>query len=250
MTTNQPVCIGHRGAAGHTPENTLPSFEKAIRLGCPWVELDVHLVEDELLVIHDARVDRTTNGTGALAELELAYIRSLDAGGGAQVPTLAEVIDCIARRCSINIELKSDKTELKGDSVAVATGRLLNDYCARGWRQSDFLISSFNHQELARMDETYRRGVLFVDLVDDIWERTARLNAWSVHLAFGAVNQAIVDEAHARGYRILAYTLNDPADIKRLADYGVDGLVSDFPDRVPFLPKAKMGRKAFCFCDK
>ncbi len=225
MTTNRLICIGHRGASGYLPENTLPSFEKAIQLGCDWVELDVYLVENELLVIHDERVDRTTNGTGVVSELDLAYIRSLDAGGGAGVPTLPEVIDAIDHRCGINIELK-------GNATAVAATRILNDYCSRGWDRTEFLISSFKHQELAKMDAGYRRGALFVNITDDIWERSARLDAWSVHLACGSINQAIVDEAHSRGYRVLVYTVDNPGDIARLAGFGVDGLFSNFPDRV------------------
>ena len=205
MTTKRLICIGHRGAAGYLPENTLPSFERAVQLGCDWVELDVHRVGNELLVIHDEQVERTTNGKGVISALDLAYIRSLDAGGGARVPTLSEVIDMIDHRCGINIELK-------GDNTADAVSQQLNDYCARGWDRAEFLISSFQHQELAKVAGGYRRGALFVSME--------------------SVHQAIVDEAHARGYQLLVYTVNDPEDLRRLAGYGVDGFFSDFPDRV------------------
>ena len=225
MTTKRLICIGHRGAAGYLPENTLPSFERAVQLGCDWVELDVHRVGNELLVIHDEQVERTTNGKGVISALDLAYIRSLDAGGGAGVPTLSEVIDMIDHRCGINIELK-------GDNTADAVSQQLNDYCARGWDRAEFLISSFQHQELAKVAGGYRRGALFVSMTEDSWEEVARLDAWSVHLLAESVHQAIVDEAHARGYQLLVYTVNDPEDMRRLAGYGVDGFFSDFPDRV------------------
>ena len=225
MTTNTPFCIGHRGAKGYTPENTLPSFEQAIQLGCPWVELDVHLIEGELIVIHDEQVDRTTNGTGRLSDLTLSYIRSLDAGGGARIPTLSEVIDCVNHRCRINIELK-------GKGTAAPTGKLLARYCAGDWVPADFLISSFNHRELARMDKPYPRGALFTNIPDDIWAQVAALNAWSVNFAHWNLSQALVEQAHERGYKVLVYTVNELQDIERVIGYGVDGVFSDFPDRV------------------
>ena len=87
------IIIGHRGASGHAPENTLAAFRLAEEMGCAWVELDVHHLEDELLVIHDDIVDRTTSGTGSLTDLGLAKVRQLDAGSGERVPTLKEVPD-------------------------------------------------------------------------------------------------------------------------------------------------------------
>ena len=86
------IVIGHRGAKGYEPENTLPSFEKAIQLGCDYVELDVHLADDELFVIHDFSVDRTTNGWGKISKLTREQIESLDAGNGQKIPTLSEVL--------------------------------------------------------------------------------------------------------------------------------------------------------------
>ena len=104
------VCIGHRGASGYEPENTLSSFERAIAMGCRWIELDVYQVEGELIVIHDSTLDRTTNGQGRVASQTLAYLRSLDAGNGQQIPTLTEVISAVDHRAGINIELKGKHT--------------------------------------------------------------------------------------------------------------------------------------------
>jgi len=100
------LCIGHRGAMGHEPENTLLSFQKAIKLGAPCLELDVYWVDDEIVVIHDDRLERTTNGVGLVADQTLAYLRSLDAGKGQQIPTLAEVCQAVHPGTCLNIELK------------------------------------------------------------------------------------------------------------------------------------------------
>lgn len=220
-----PLCIGHRGAKGHLPENTLPSFERAIELGCDWVELDVYAVEAELLVIHDKKVDRTTNGRGYIKDLSLAELRALDAGDGARIPTLREVLDLIAQRCQVNVELK-------GEQTAAPVCELLNEYCNRGWQTEDFLISSFSHDLLAECDARYRRGALFGKLLPDQWQRAERLDAWSVNFDQRDITAELVAEAHARGYIVLTYTANTPEDIQRVIACGVDGIFSDFPDRV------------------
>lgn len=219
------LCIGHRGAKGHLPENTLPSFERAIKLGCDWVELDVYFVEGELLVIHDKKVDRTTNGRGYIKDLSLADLRRLDAGAGAMIPTLREVLDLIAQRCKVNVELK-------GEQTAAPVCALLDEYCDRGWNTEDFLISSFSHGLLAECDARYRRGALFIKLLPDQWLRAERLDAWSVNFDQRHITAELVSEAHSRGYKVLTYTANSPADIQRVIDCGVDGIFSDFPDRV------------------
>jgi glycerophosphoryl diester phosphodiesterase len=105
-------CIGHRGACGHAPENTLSSFELAIEMGCPWIELDVYHIDGELLVIHDDTLERTTNGTGDVMDQSVAYLRTLDAGDGQQIPTLNEIIELVGHRAGINVELKGPDTEL------------------------------------------------------------------------------------------------------------------------------------------
>ena len=216
------LCIGHRGAKGHFPENTLPSFQHAMDLGCDWLELDVYFVGGELLVIHDKRVDRTTDGHGLVEELKLEYLRSLDAGNGAQIPTLTEVLDLVDGRCGINVELK-------GTNTARPVCDLLSNY---DWPSEMFLLSSFNHEELARSDPKYRRGTLFDRLVRDRWQQAEQLKAWSVNLYLDHVNRNLVDEAHQRGYKVLVYTVNDVEDIKHMAACGVDGIYSDYPDRV------------------
>jgi len=100
---NPLLCFAHRGASGHEPENTLSAVEKAIILGSDWIEVDVYAVEGELIVIHDERLERTTNGTGSVMDKTLAYLQSLDAGKGQQIPSLREVFDCVDHRAVINV---------------------------------------------------------------------------------------------------------------------------------------------------
>ena len=216
------LCIGHRGAKGYMPENTLPSFQYAMDLGCDWLELDVYSVEDELLVIHDKRVDRTTDGHGLIEELKLDYLRSLDAGNGAKIPTLTEVLDLVNGKCGINVELK-------GRNTALPVSELLSNYA---WSAEKVLLSSFDHEELARTDSQYRRGALFEKLITNRWKQAECLAAWSVNFYFRDVTRDLVDEAHQHGYKVLVYTVNAIEDIQLMLDFGVDGIFSDYPDRV------------------
>jgi glycerophosphoryl diester phosphodiesterase len=222
---SKPICIGHRGARGYRPENTLSSFEHAIVLGCPWVELDVYAVGSELIVIHDKTVDRTTNGSGLISEMTFEELRSLDAGDGQQIPTLDEVVALIDGRCSINVELK-------GADTAGPVNSALERYCGDGWAADQFLVSSFNHRELAKSDRTYRRGALFHKLTDDWLDQALDLNAWSANFDYRDVDSELVNMAQKAGLKALVYTVNEPQDIRRMFDAGVDGIFSDYPDRV------------------
>jgi glycerophosphoryl diester phosphodiesterase len=219
------ICIGHRGASGYEPENTLISFEKAINMGCPWIELDVYSLAGELLVIHDDSVERTTNGKGDVMDSTLTYLRGLDAGKKQQIPTLSEVVALVDKRCAINIELK-------GPDTAEPVSAYLNTLCSNGWEEDLFLLSSFSHRELAKADSRFRRGALFHKRVPDYFQRTDDLKAYSINLPIKLAEQRLVDAAHRHGLKVFVYTVNKPADIKRMVDMGVDGVFCDYPDRV------------------
>ncbi len=220
------ICIGHRGAMGYRPENTLPAFDLALSMGCPWIELDVHVCQGELVVIHDRDLERTTNGTGQVDEVSFEYLRSLDAGGGAQVPTLTEVIDLIVGHARINIELK-------GTDTALPVSHLLNQYCERGYKPEDFMLSSFDHTELRLADLSFRRGALFGRRRDgeDRVQIAVDLDAWSLNPLLSSVSKQEIDDAHQAGLRVLVYTVNSAEDITRMRDLGVDGIFTNFPDR-------------------
>ena len=128
------LCIGHRGAGGLEPENTLRSIRKALALGVDGVEIDVYAVEGQLVVIHDETLERTTNGAGHVEAQSFEYLRSLDAGMGEKVPTLREVLDIVDRRAFVNIELK-------GRETAALTSGLIREYMDKhAWKVQDLSL--------------------------------------------------------------------------------------------------------------
>ncbi|MBL7169322.1 glycerophosphodiester phosphodiesterase [Candidatus Bathyarchaeota archaeon] len=223
------VKVGHRGAAGHEPENTLRSFRRAMELGADMVELDVHICgSGELVVIHDETVDRTTDGTGEVSKMTLDELRALDAGRGERIPTLQEVIDLATDRMGINIELKGLGTS--GPALEHIEGAV-----DEGWEISGFQVSSFHLEELLairELSEDVRTGVLFA--LDDggIMDFAERNGAYSLNPNHRTVTPDLVARAHERGLKIFAWTVNEPEDIARMTELGVDGIISDYPDRI------------------
>ncbi|MFN3236721.1 MAG: glycerophosphodiester phosphodiesterase [Pseudomonadales bacterium] len=219
------LCIGHRGASGHAPENTLKAFQLAIEMGCSWVELDVYAVEGELLVIHDDDVDRTTNGQGAVMAMSLAELRALDAGDGEQIPTLREVMKLCAGKVGINIELK-------GPGTAQPVNTLLTEMLLEGWTPEQIIISSFDHRELARADQQFQRGALFYKYADYVAAAQA-LGAVSINLAQKLVTAEAVQEAHQAGFQVWVYTVNSFDEMLAMKNLGVDAVFTNYPDQFP-----------------
>ena len=221
-------CIGHRGACGYAPENTLASFELAIEMGCPWIELDVYHMDGELLVIHDDTLERTTNGTGDVMDQSFAHLRSLDAGNGQQIPTLNEVIELTNHRAGINIELK-------GPDTAEAVVQLIHKYQDIGWHADEFLISSFQHRELARVrdfDRELKLGALFGRATENIVEKALGLGAYSINPGLRLCQKQLIDRGHEAGLKVFVYTVNEEEQIKQMLRLNVDGVFTNFPDRV------------------
>lgn len=222
--------IGHRGAMGYAPENTLKSFKKALELNIDAVELDVYVCKSgELVVIHDDKVDRTTNGRGYVVEKTLTELKNLDAGEGEKIPLLSEVFDVVDKKVKINIELK-------GPNTAKPVNDLIEDYVKnKGWQYADFLISSFNHYELKTFNELnpqIKIGALITGIPIGFTEFAKKINASSVNLCVEFINQSFVDDAHKRGLEVYVWTVNDPDDIARMKKLNIDGLFSNFPDRL------------------
>ena len=222
------LVIGHRGAAGHEPENTLRSFRRALELGADGIELDVRLSADgELMVFHDAALQRVTDGRGPLSRRTLAQLRECDAGAGERIPTLREVFELVDRRALINIELKARGTARDVESLI---GEFITQ---RGWTPEHFLVSSFLRGELALLrDPRVRRGVLFTRPGIGWTALASRLDAWSVHPGARWTGARFVRAAQQRGWRVIPFTVNDRAELSRLRQLGVDGVFTDFPDRV------------------
>ena len=222
-------CFAHRGASGHEPENTLSAIDKAIVLSADWIEVDVYAVEDELIVIHDDRLERTTDGCGYVMDKTLSYLQSLDAGKGQHIPTLREVFDIVDRRTGINVELK-------GSNTARLAVSLIREYVReRKWEFDNFLVSSFNRRQLMtvrKLDSYVKIGLLINRPRRHYKQFAAKYAAYSVHPHFSLVNAQFVRRAHGRGLKVFTYTVNRIEDIEKLSMLGVDGVFTDFPELV------------------
>ncbi len=222
--------IGHRGAMGHEPENTIRSFKKALELNVDAIELDVYVCKTgEVIVMHDDKVDRTTNGKGYTEEKTFAELRELDAGKGELVPTLEEVLDVIDKKVIVNVELK-------GKNTALATSQVIQKYIKKkGWAESDFMVSSFDHRELNKFKELYPEisiGALIEGVPLSYSECAIQLQADSANLSLDFINQDFVNDAHDKGLKVYVWTVNEYDDIAKVKALGVDGIFSNFPERL------------------
>jgi len=236
----KPILIAHRGASAMEPENTLAAFGKALEFPfVKMIELDVYAIPSgEVMVIHDNKVDRTTNGQGYVMESTFEYLRSLDAGRvrrsgkgrtsskREKIPTLNEVLDLVDRKVKVNIELK-------GEHTAKPVKKVIEQYLAKGWKPDDFLVSSFHHEELRTFKKLMPRipiGVIFDGIPLGYAKYAQAIKAYSLHLSVEFVNKEIVDDAHLRGIKVFCWTLQDAEEIERITKLGVDGLFVDDPE--------------------
>ncbi|MGI9258137.1 MAG: glycerophosphodiester phosphodiesterase [Gammaproteobacteria bacterium] len=223
------LSIGHRGAAGHEPENTLRSVARAMHLGVDWIEVDVQVVDGELIVFHDDTLERTTNGSGVVAETSFSVLRELDAGCGEKIPTLSEVLDLVDARVGLNIELKGP------DCVDKVT-TTVSDYLELrpAWRDK-ILLSSFDETqtaELADRERNYKLGILFEQDGAAALARAKAFKAFSIHPSMKQVTPELVSDAHTAEIKVLVYTVNEPEGIAAMRALDVDGVFSDYPERV------------------
>ncbi len=228
--SGKPVqVIAHKGASGYAPENTLAAFEKAIALGADWIELDIQRVGDELFIMHDYRLERTTDGKGSIYAKTAAEIRQLRIAGKHCVPTLQEVLDLVARRVKINLEIKSPNT-------AALVIKLVNEYVAeQSWTYDQFLLTSFNQYEILAAKQFQPKlptGVIIYGLPFGLAEFAKPLGVQTIVTSAEFINAELVASAHQLGLEIIVYTVNFPDDIQRVIALGVDGIVTNYPDRV------------------
>ncbi len=231
VTSMKPsMVIGHRGAAGYAPENTIASFEKAIELGVQMIEFDVRLCKTgQLVVIHDETVDRTTNGEGLVSDMTIDELKELDAGDGQSIPTLQEVLDVIDRRIWVNIELK-------GDHTAEPVADVIKKYISKkGWRHEDFLVTSFNHYIVSDFKiacPDVPTGAISIATYLDYGSYLQRLGVQVAVIFVDSAIDKIISDIRARGVEVVIFTVNDQACISRMLRLGVNGIISDYPDRV------------------
>jgi glycerophosphoryl diester phosphodiesterase len=256
----RPIAIGHRGSAGDAPENTLESFARALRAGAAILESDVHLTRDGVpVLIHDDDVGRVTEGSGAVRELELAELQRLDAGWrfspdagghpfrgrGLRIPTLAEALAALPG-ARFNLELKEDLPGIVERTLAVVR---------EAGREELTLLTAAEDALMARLREVVARATARVaigastgDVLDFV--RTALTGerpqpgpmALQIPAEFAGrplATRELVAHAHAHEVQVHVWTVNDPSEMARLLDLGVDGIVSDHPARAVPICRAR-----------
>jgi glycerophosphoryl diester phosphodiesterase len=234
-----PICYGHRGARGHAPENTLLSFALAFDLGADGIECDAQLSADgRLLIIHDGTVNRTTNGRGLVHDLSFDALRQLDAGGGQRIPTLDETLALVGERGGLlNLEMKGENDAealAVAEAVAARLAALPDDDPLR----RDILASSFSLPAVAEIKRRLpwlRVGALFGGRAwtrQQMIERALALGAEAIHPHPRILTAETVRAAHEAGLRVNVWTANRWATIRQLIAWEVDGVFSDFPERV------------------
>ncbi|MFW6153809.1 MAG: glycerophosphodiester phosphodiesterase [Planctomycetota bacterium] len=229
----RPILIeAHRGDSSNAPENTLAAFERAVALGVPSIELDVHAARDgTLMVIHDDTVDRTTNGTGAVADLSCEELGRLDAGAwfsaayaGQRPPTLLDVLRVVAPAATrLNVEVKASP---RGDAVAASLVRLLRQVS----KQHEYVVSSFDLAcllEVRRLDDGITLALL--GTMPDILPLAEKHTLPWIHCHHKSVTAEGVRRAHDRGIAVNVWTVNDPATLGAWRRLGIDKLCTNRP---------------------
>ncbi len=222
--------IAHRGASGHEPENTLAAISKALEIGVDIIELDVRACKTgELVAFHDMTLERTTNGSGLVADTSLEDLKKLDAGSGERIPTLEEAIDLIDKRTILNIEMK-------GKGVADRLATILRGYIEnKVYPPELFIVTSFDKEEFHQFslkNPGVRLSILVGRDILSASSRGRKYGAYSIHLPQPYMRKWLVRFFHKRGFRVFIYALNSIWDIARAKIMEVDGIFSDYPDRV------------------
>jgi glycerophosphoryl diester phosphodiesterase len=230
--------IAHRGASGTFPENTLSAFRAAIDAGADMCELDVQLTRDgAVVVIHDDTVERTTDGKGEVAKLSLEELKRLDAGakfkGGAikgeRVPTLDEVFDVTSGKCGLNIELKAGGVENRVAQIMQARNGF-----------GDSVVSSFDWEYLKNIQQLHfniRIGLLAEEKPVDLMMNAVAMRAHSINPRWDMVTADLCKAAHERGLKVYTWTVASDARMRALIECGVDGIMTNYPERLRTVTK-------------
>ena len=226
----EPLVIGHRGAMGHETENTLASIQKALDLDVDMIEIDVFkIASGEMVVFHDDTVDRLTNGGGHIEKYDIDELRKLIVEGNHKIPLLQDVLELIDNKVRLNIELK-------GADTADSVNDIVNDYVDREeWILDNFIISSFRWEELKRtreLNEGIPIAILAADSPLDALPIAKELDAEAINPNYRELDLDIAQEIRNAGFKIYPWTVNAPGDIARMKRIGVDGIITNYPERV------------------
>jgi glycerophosphoryl diester phosphodiesterase len=214
--------VGHRGARAYAPENTLTSFKKALEIGVDAVELDVRKTKDnQIVVIHDADIKRTTNGKGLVCELTLAQIKGFSSEGGEKILTLQEALDFLDEKVKVLVELKESGVEEQVLSIVHELGL-----------EKNVVIISFLEDALRKvrqLDTDVETGLIYAKHSNPV-KSALELKANYLVALYRFTHTANVLKAHKNGLKIIVWTINTPEEAQEYAKKGVDGIASDKPD--------------------
>ena len=227
--------IGHRGAAGLEPENTLSSFKAACDLGCAFLELDVHQLTtqengNELIVIHDDTLERTTNAVGKVSKLTASDLPNIKTEDGQRIPYLKDVISLLNQTVLVENRTIGLNIELKGNQ----TGKLTAQYIQKETRVP-ILVSSFKHRELfefRKIDKDTPVAPLFHEWDRACFDIARDLKAFAINCSRKIVTPKRIQTIKQRNFKVFVYTVNSRREAHRLYEMGVDGIFSDRPDRM------------------
>jgi glycerophosphoryl diester phosphodiesterase len=224
--------IGHRGSKGYIAENTLESINHAILLGVDGIEIDIFkCLSGELVLSHENNLKRLTGKSAQLEKLTLNELKKFLVVGKYKIPTLTDVLTIIKTPLLVNIELK-------GLNIAQATSKIISDIStSTSWSLEHFIVSSFNWDELERfrsIDKNTPVGVLVSKSmsINEAIEFGKKINAHALHPNFTLLNKKTVKKIRNNGFKIYTWTVNDEDDINFMKKLKVDGIISDYPDRI------------------
>ncbi len=230
------LVIAHRGASGNAPENTLAAFKKAVALGATFIETDLQLSRDARFVaIHDATVNRTTNGQGAVHEMTLADLRRLDAGSwfgsefaGERIPTLEEIFE-FSKKNDVVFYLEIKPVGSWGGEHALIGALRESGEIART------VVISFDAAillSLRNIEPTLMTGLLYDGLIENPLDKAVAIGARQLAVRGDLVTPAMLAEAQKKDLQVLCWTVNHPAHMRMLMAAGVDGIMTDYPERL------------------
>ncbi|AIM59722.1 glycerophosphodiester phosphodiesterase [Cellulophaga lytica] len=224
------LVIGHRGAMGHKTENTLASVKKALELKVDMIEIDVFKIKSgEIIVFHDDEVNRLTNGTGKVEDYTWQQLQELTLVDNHKIPLLTTVLDTINAKVPVNVELK-------GAGTAKDVNTILEEYInTKNWKLDQFFISSFNWDELIAMRTINSKiaiGVLTEEDPLQALPMAKQLKAVSINADEKDVTKNVVEAIQLQGFKLYTYTVNAPENIVRLKNLFVDGIFTNYPERV------------------
>ena len=230
------LAIAHRGASGYAPENTLAAFRRAVAQGISFIETDLHLTRDaHLVAIHDETADRTTNGQGPIQNMTLAEVRRLDAGSwfasefmGERIPTLDDILE-FARKNDIVFYLELKPTGFWGGEHALISQLRNTTEIARS------VILSFDPVilgNLRKLEPTLMTGLLLDGTISDPFEKAVEIGARQLAVRGDLVTPNFIHRARSLDLQVVCWTVNSPAHMRMLITAGVDGIMTDYPDRL------------------